>query len=72
MKRYKGFWDGESGKRLDDLYEKYVDMFGIYADGYFDLDYSFSYDEFCEAIEKSLKNHKEIHYNLPRKYWLDT
>ena len=72
MEGWKGFWEGKIDEKLDDLYDKYDDIFGVFPDGYFDLDYSFSYDEFCEAIEKSLKNHKEIHYNLPRKYWLDT
>lgn len=70
---WKGFWDGEIDSKMEELYNQYDDIFGIFPDGYFDIYYGdLSYETFYKAIEKAIKKKKEVHYFIPKKNWLDT
>lgn len=54
-------WHGKSTKELDELNEKYWDMFGVYPFGHMELDYGADeYDEYVADIKKALRIGKPL------------
>ena len=54
-------WKGKQTKELENLYDKYYDMFKCEPDWYDEVCYSsMSYDDYVGCIQKALQSKKEL------------
>ena len=54
-------WYGEMTSELDELYDRYDEIFGNYPDAYDDLEYGpDDYDDYVADIKKAIEEKKEL------------
>lgn len=73
MEYHKGDWTGKKTDELEILCEQYVDLFGVWPDGYEDIAINFlEYDDYVAVIKECLAKKIELDEVLPDEYFINT
>lgn len=72
MKYHNGIWCGKKTDELEILSEQYVGLFGVWPDGYEDIDINrLDYDDYITVIKICIDKKIEIGDVLPDEFFLE-